>query len=249
MPAAELQRLASSLTALQAVTLDYNTPRDAAAAAAGWSCLPLTSLTAVVEEDFGLAHLQHIAALTRLTALELRIAVDATSRVAWTGSDLAAVLAPLKQLQALVLDGCGLRVPDDVPRTEHAWQIAQALAGMSRLQSLQLAFIQFGRQVAPVLSDLSQLTSLQLRGCALVDYDVNVLALRLTALQELEVSYTSNVGDGVLPVIAHNLQQLSSLQLAHTGVSDLGLQWVRCMQRLRKLGVQQADCQPSIGWY
>jgi hypothetical protein len=66
---------------------------------------------------------------------------------------------------------------------------------------------------------------------------VIVQALRLTALQELEILYTADVGDSVLPVIAHNLQQLSSLQLMHTGVSSVGLQWVRGMQRLRKLGV------------
>jgi hypothetical protein len=133
--------------------------------------------------------------------------------------------------------GFGLNFPADVPITEHALQIGQALAGLPHMQSLKLATIPFGREVAPVLSGMSQLTSLKLPGCSLVDYDVNVLALQLTALQELEVSYTADVGDGVLPVLAHNLQQLSSLQLTHTGVSDVGLQWVRGMQRLRKLGV------------
>jgi hypothetical protein len=237
MPAAELQRLGSSLTALQAVALEYSTPSDAAAAAAGWSCLPVTSLHVAVEQDFDLACLQHIATLTRLTALHMRIGGHGSPPVAWSGRELAAVLAPLKQLQALVLHGFGLHMPDDVPRTEHAWQIAQALAGLPHMQSLKLATIPFGRQVAPVLSGMSQLTSLKLPGCSLVDYDVNVLALRLTALQELQVSYTADVSDGVLPVIAHNLQQLSSLQLMHTGVSDVGLQWVRGMQRLRILGV------------
>jgi hypothetical protein len=106
MPAADLQRLGSSLTALQAVALEYSTPSDAAAAAAGWSCLPITSLHVAVEQDFDLACLRHIAALTGLTALHLRIGGHDSPPVAWSGSDLAAVLAPLKQLQALVVHAC-----------------------------------------------------------------------------------------------------------------------------------------------
>jgi hypothetical protein len=41
-----------------------------------------------------------------------------------------------------------------------------------RLQSLQLAFNQLGRQVASVLSGMSQLTSLKLPGCSLADCDI-----------------------------------------------------------------------------
>jgi hypothetical protein len=150
---------------------------------------------------------------------------------------VAAVLVELKQLEALEMDGSRLHVPDDVPRTEHALVIVQAVAGLSKLQSLGLVHVEFGRQAAMELSGLSQLTQLRLTCCGLVDYDVNVIAVQLTALQELAVGYNPHIADSVLPVIARNLRQLVSLQLMHTKVSDLGLQWLRQMPQLRKVGV------------
>ncbi|KAF6259136.1 hypothetical protein COO60DRAFT_1638606 [Scenedesmus sp. NREL 46B-D3] len=129
LPAAELQRLASCLTALQAVDLEYFTSREAAAAAAGWSCLPLQSLSVLAERDFDLPCMRHNAALTGLTGLTLRV----WGLVTCTGSDLARVLPELKQLRALEVHGSGMHMPDDIPRAEHALQIAQA-----QLSSLQL---------------------------------------------------------------------------------------------------------------
>uniref|UniRef100_A0A383VMV4 Uncharacterized protein n=1 Tax=Tetradesmus obliquus TaxID=3088 RepID=A0A383VMV4_TETOB len=240
MPADGLRQLPTALMELQHVDSCYHTSLVAAEAAAGWSCLPLQSLEIFAEGDFRLPSLRHIAGLTGWRSLKLNISCPdhhVQTYVQWSSSDLAAVLGELKQLEAFELHGSGMFLPDGAPSTEHSLQIVRAAAGLSQLQSLQLAHVEFGRQAAMQLSGLSQLTQLKLVGCSLVDYDVNVLALQLTALRVLEVPYNPRFGDSVLPVIAHHLQQLSSLQKMHTGVTELGLQWLRGMQQLRKLGV------------
>jgi hypothetical protein len=234
MPAAGLQLLGSTLTALESVNFKYWSD-NAALAAAGWSSLPVKSLHVTIHmtNTFDLPTLRYFAGLTQLTQLCFCVYED----VPWTRSDVAAVVAGLKQLEAFELSGRGMHEPADVPRAEHVLDIAQAVAGLPRLQRLQLAHNEFGREAAMVLSGMSQLTCLQLMGCALNSYDVNVLAVKLAALQALEASYTPDVGDCVLPVIAHNLKHLSSLELMHTGVTELGLQWLAEMHHLRKVGV------------
>jgi hypothetical protein len=238
MPAAELQRLASGLSALQEVHLEY-AHDTVGAAAAGWSCLPVRSLKLWSNATVSAAAMQHVSMLTGLTRLE---AGYGGVHYGATLPQFGEALLPLVQLQELSIDGrcfTSGEEDDDIVDTG-AGAVLHAVAGMQCLRRLKLNSILCTSEAITELAavpHLKALTQLQMTNCRLDDYAVTVLALQLTALQKLGIGFNFDVGDIVMPVIAHSLTQLSSLQLWHTCVSSLGVRWLTGLQQLKEVGI------------
>lgn len=60
--------------------------------------------------------------------------------------------------------------------------------------------------------------------CSLLSPLSNAL---LAGLKHLNLERTSGVSDAALPIVAQQLRQLTKLELHHTGVTEVGVAWLR----------------------
>lgn len=230
IPGDQLQQL-STLQGLQNVSILYqgnSVPgyeRRLASSAAAWRRLPVKNIE--VWGTTPTAVLPHFAQLLGLT----RLAVICQQH---TAKQLAASLRSLTKLEKLKLD-FDVQQPTNTLLVEENVQVAKAISGLAALRSLKLRYIPLTHSAAEVLAcsaAAGQLTQLQVELCGLQDNGVKVIACHCTSLMQLNLCGCKDVSSSVLPVIAKQLQQLTSLDLRHTAVSNTGLHYVSHLKQL-----------------
>ncbi|KAF6254225.1 hypothetical protein COO60DRAFT_1627961 [Scenedesmus sp. NREL 46B-D3] len=160
-PADVLLALASGLPQLQEVSLCYGEMADAAAAAAGWSALPLRSLDfRAVEGCVSAATLQQLATLQDLVRLDVYGGTGCcryAGKFEATPQQLAAVLGQMTGLQELGLRGFEL-LPE--PEPEPQPEVHNALNGLSLEDQSESASLTGEVLPASIAKELSQLSEL-----------------------------------------------------------------------------------------
>jgi hypothetical protein len=190
-----------------------------------------------------------LESLSKLPSIQ-ELSARGSFLLGFTASDVAHVAA-VQQAAASVRLATGLTQLELVSMRSPTGQVASAgwcaaASTLPQLQVLRLDTMSLGQPDLLRLSSLSSLRSLNLFDTTLDDVAATALAVRLTQLHQLRMSSPALTSTALLPVLAANLVDLSSLTLglaSRPGDKELAL--LSPLTRLPTLCLCGHKCSPE----